>query len=57
MVEFLVFNSIYLKKSVSPNAEKVVQGFFGKSPRGWVFFFYASLVSDPDPNFQKSIIR
>ena len=24
LVEFLVFNSIYLKKSVSPNAEKVV---------------------------------
>ena len=25
LVEFLVFNSIYLKKSVSPDAEKVVR--------------------------------
>ena len=32
-----------------------IQGFFGKSPRGWGFF-YASLVSDPDPTLPKNIV-
>ena len=33
----------------------IYRGSSGKSPGGGVFF-YASLVSDPDPNFLKNII-
>ena len=39
LVEFLVFNSIYLIKSVPSKGKNRVQGFIVKTPRGVGFLF------------------